>query len=402
MSDSRPMARRGLGTRVIHGVAAERPSAVSTPIVHSVTFSFGSLAEMQEAQKRGAAGAFYQRVGHPTLHACEKRLADIEETESALLFSSGMAALTSLFLALVRSGEHIVALAQCYGGTLEALQWGADHLGWSLDLVDAREPRSWAATMHRGKTKLFHIESPTNPTLCVLDIGEAARLAHAHGALLSVDNTVPSPIGQHALRLGADLVMYSATKSIGGHSDLLAGAVLGSSSALESIWQVRSIFGAVPDPAVAWLIERSLKTMAIRVERANSNAQELAQRLSGHAEVTRVYYPGLERHPGHETARRQMSLGFGPLLSFEVRGGDPASEAIVDGLRLIRHAASLGGVETLVALPAHTSHRHLSLEERRRAGIPAGLVRISAGIEDVEDLWSDLEQALALVGAERR
>ena len=390
---ARSRTGHGSNTRAVAGDSRRRAGAVSTPIIHSSTFSFDSLESMLVERDRGAAGAFYQRLGHPTLRACEERLAGLEGTEEALLFPSGMAAITGVLLANLHAKDHVVALRQCYGGTLDALHWGKERLGWSCALVDAREPESWKDGFRSG-TRIFHIETPTNPTLCVVDIEHAAALAHRHGALLTVDNTFASPVGQKCMPLGADLVMYSATKSIGGHGDLLAGVALGSRELLAGVYNVRSVFGAVPDPQMAWLIERSLKTLPIRVERGNSNALELARRLAKHPRVAQVFYPGLEGHPGHEIARRQMMLGFGPVLAFDVRGGMAAAERVVNGLELVRHAPSLGGVESLASLPAHTSHRHMSPEELAQAGISQGLVRLSVGIEDVEDLWEDLEGAL--------
>ncbi len=279
-------------------------------------------------------------------------------------------------MANLKSGDHVVALDQCYGGTHDLLKWGAERFGWTCDLVDGRDPSTWARAF-RPETRVFHVESPTNPILCVVDIRRAAGLAHERGALLTVDNTFASPVGQHPLEFGADLVAYSATKSIGGQ------------------WKVRKIFGAVPDPALAWQLERSLKTLALRVGAANGNALELARRLTEHPGVERVFYPGLPSHPGHDIATHQMMLGFGPVLSVDVRGGGAAAEAFVNALQLVRHAPSLGGVDSLACLPAHTSHIQLGVEGRRRAGIPEGLVRLSIGIEDADDLWADLDQALA-------
>ena len=398
MSDPKSRNTRGASTRAIHGPGPDRHGSVSTPIVRSTTFSFPSLASMLEERERHAAGAFYQRLGHPTIRACEERLAGLEGAETALLFASGMAAISSVFLAHVKAGEHVVAIDQCYGGTLDALLWGSEHLGWSFERVDSRDQGSWERAVRNG-TRILHVESPTNPALCVIDLARAAELAHRQGALLTVDNTVASPVGQHPLALGADVVMYSATKSIGGHSDLLAGVVAGSTRALEAVYDVRSILGAVADPAVAWLIERSMKTMPLRVERANANALELARRLSRNPHVSRVFYPGLDGHPGAEVAKRQMVLGYGPVVSFDVAGGASAAETVIEAFQLVRHAPSLGSVESLASLPGHTSHRHMSAEERSRAGIPEGLVRLSVGIEDLEDLWADLDQALGVRSA---
>lgn len=391
--DSKPRPARGERTRAVHGAHPGSPGPMSSPIVHSSTFSFATLDAMNAEQARGAAGAYYQRHGHPTLRACEARLADLEGAETALLFSSGVAALAAIFLAMLRSGDHAIALHQAYGGTHDLLRWGAERFGWSVDFVDARQPDTWERAFKR-ETRLLHVESPTNPTLCVVDLERAARLAHAHGAALTVDNTFASPVGQRALALGADLVMYSATKSIGGHGDLLAGAVVGPAAALAPVWKVRKIFGPVPDPALAWQIERSIKTLPLRVSAANANALELAKRLGEHPGVAEVLYPGLPTHPLHAVAARQMSLGFGPVLSFDVPGGAAAAEAVANAFQLVQHAPSLGGVDSLACLPAFTSHIQLGPAGRAQAGISEGLVRVSVGIEDVEDLWADLDQAL--------
>ncbi len=387
-------APKGVNTRAVHGPEAPDSGAMSTPIVHSSTFSFPSLEAMLREKERESAGSYYQREGHPTLHACEARLAALEGAESALLFSSGMAALSCLMLSQLKAGDHVVALDQCYGGTHGLLQWGAERMGWSYDLVDARRPETWEAAF-RPATRIFHVESPTNPILCVVDLHHAAQLAHRHGALLTVDGTVASPVGQHPLAHGADLVMHSATKAIGGHSDLLAGAVLGGREPMHEVWKTRKVFGPVPDPGLAWTLERSLKTLPLRVEACNGNALELAARLETHPGVERVYYPGLIGHPNHEIARRQMTLGFGPLLSFDVKGGAEAARRLMDSLRLFRFGPSLGGVESLATLPAYTSHVQLGPEGRARAGISEGCVRLSIGLEEPDDLWADLEQGLA-------
>lgn len=387
---------RGPNTRAVHGASPVSRGSVSTPLDRSATFAFESLADLIAARDQQSSGAFYQRLGHPTLGSCEARLAAIESAEHALLFASGMAAISSVMLAVLSAGDRVVALRQCYGGTLDVVAWGGERLGWSTELVDSRDPTSWERALEK-KARLFHVESPTNPISNVIDLAEAARLAHRHGALLSVDNTVASPLGQSPLALGADFVVYSATKSIGGHSDLLAGAVMGSKARLDPVWHARHVFGGIPDPGVAWLIERSLMTLPLRVERANANALELARRLERDPRVAQVFYPGLESHPGHELARRQMRLGFGPLFSFEAAGGAASAEALVDAFTLVKNAPSLGSVHTLASLPSHTSHRKLTPEQRAAAGIPDGLVRISAGIEEVDDLWADLDQALERV-----
>ena len=384
----------GLETRTVHGPHVGATGAMSTPIVHSATFSFESLDDMNAAQAAGSAGAFYQRNGHPTINAVEERLAALEGCEGALLFPSGIGAIAAAFLAYLKSGDHVVCVDPCYGGTQALLQWGKERFGWSHTFVDSRRPDTWAAAF-QPNTKLMHLECPINPTLVCFDIGAAAQLGHDRRVTVTIDNTIASPIGQQPLALGCDLSLYSATKSLGGHSDLLAGVACGSRAALAPVWNARTVFGPIAEPTMAWMLERSLKTLPLRVRAANENALELARRLKSHADVAQVFYPGVPEHPGHALAAKQMQLGFGPLLSFEVRGGADDAMRVVNALGVVRHGASLGGVESLASLPAHTSHKMIGPEGRKRAGIPEGLVRLSAGIESVDDLWADLSQALA-------
>jgi cystathionine beta-lyase/cystathionine gamma-synthase len=370
--------------------------------VHSSTYAFEHLNAMNAQKDLHADSAYYQRHGHPTVRACERSIARLAGAEDALLFASGMAAIASVFMAHLHAGDHAVVLHQCYGGTHGLLHWGKERSGWTYDLVDARNPDDWAKAF-KPNTRFLHVETPTNPTLQVVDIAAAASIAHAHGAKLFVDNTAATVLGQDALALGADVVVFSATKATAGHSDLLAGAAAGPVTGMGDVWQVRSVMGPNPAPEVAWQLERSMKTLAVRLEAANANALELARRLNGHDDVAETLYPGLESHPRHDVAVRQMRHGFGPLLSFDVRSGAQGAEAFVNALTLVKHATSFGGVESMASLPAHTSHVQLGAEGRRAAGIPDGLVRFSCGIEDVEDVWSDIEQALAAaVGAADR
>jgi len=397
----KPPREPGLETRAVHGPHQGATGAMSTPIVHSATFSFDSLDDMVLAQQERHAGSFYQRNGHPTIHATEERLAALDGAEDALLFPSGMAAISAVFLTLLKCGDHVVCVDPCYGGTQALLAWGQERFGWEYTFVDSRRPDTWSAAF-KPNTKLLHLESPINPTLVCFDIAAAARLGHDRRASVTMDNTIASPVGQLPLALGCDYSLYSATKSLGGHSDLLAGVAVGSRAALEPVYETRSVFGPIAEPTMAWLLERSLKTLPLRVRAANANALELARRLEGHAELAQVFYPGLASHPSHAIAVKQMREGFGPLLSFDVKGGADAALRVVNALRVIRHGASLGGVESLASLAAHTSHKMIGPEGRKRAGIPEGLVRVSAGIETVDDLWADLEQALAkaaVVGA---
>ena len=389
-----------LDTRTVHGPHLGATGPMSTPIVHSATFSFESLDDMAAAQAAGSAGSFYQRDGHPTIHAVEERLAALEGAEEALLFPSGMGAISATFLAILKSGDHVVCVDPCYGGTQALLQWGKERLGWSHTFVDSRRPDTWGPAF-QPNTRLLHLESPINPTLVCFDIAAAARLGHERGAFVTIDNTIASPIGQQPLELGCDVSLYSATKSLGGHSDLLAGVACGSRAALAPVWKAREVFGPIAEPTMAWMLERSLKTLPLRVRAGNANALELARRLAAHADVAQVFYPGLPAHPSHAIAAKQMKEGFGPLLGFEVRGGADAALRVVNALKVVRHGASLGGVESLASLAAHTSHKMLGVEGRKRAGIPEGLVRVSAGIESVDDLWADLQQAIAKAAVAR-
>jgi cystathionine gamma-synthase len=381
-------------TQAVHGPHAEQRGPVSTPIVHSVTFSFDSLDGMLDEKARGAAGSFYQRCGHPTIHAVEERLAGLEGSESALLFPSGMAAIACAFFAMLRPGDHVVCTHPCYGGTQTLLQWGAERFGWSYTLVDARRPPAEWASAFTPATRVLHLETPVNPTLVMFDIASAAALGKQHGCTVTLDNTVATPLGQRPLELGCDLSLYSATKTIAGHSDLLAGAAMGPNAVIDPIRQAREVFGPIAEPAMAWMLERSLKTLPLRMHAANANALALATRLQAHPNVAQVFYPGLPSHPGHAIAAKQMHDGFGPLLSIDVRGGAEAALRVANALKLVLHGTSLGGIESLASLAAYTSHQGLGPEGRARAGIPEGLLRISVGVENADDLWSDLEQAL--------
>ncbi|MBK7366493.1 MAG: aminotransferase class I/II-fold pyridoxal phosphate-dependent enzyme [Candidatus Eisenbacteria bacterium] len=393
MSHDSERPAHAIETNAVHGPHTEHRGPVSTPIVHSATFTFEKLEDMVEQQRLDTAGSFYQRKGHPTIFATEERLALLEGCEAALLFPSGMAAISTVFLTLLRTGEHLVCVDPCYGGTQALLAWGREHFGWEYTLVDARRPDTWEAAF-QPNTRVLHLESPINPTLAVLDVEAAAAMGKRHGCVVTIDNTIASPLGQRPLEMGCDISLYSATKSIGGHSDLLAGAAMGSWKHLRAAAFTRLVFGPIADPAMAWMIERSLKTMPLRVRAGNANAMELATRLTKHPKVAQVFYPGLPSHPTHALAVKQMREGFGPLLSFEVTGGAEAALAVVNKLKVIKHGASLGGVESLASLAAFTSHQILGPEGRARAGIPEGLVRVSAGVEHVEDLWADLVQAL--------
>jgi len=340
-----------------------------------------------------AAGNLYTRYGlNPTIRSVEEKLASIEGGEQAWVFSSGMAAESATFLAHCKPGERIVCIGDVYGGTYELLAANLPSIGISTTFLLGSELARLDEVLGHD-TRIVFFETPTNPNMEILDIGAIAAIARQRGALTVVDNTFATPVNQSPLEHGADLVVHSTTKYLGGHSDLTGGAVIGSAKHLEPIWIWRKNLGQMMAPEVAFLLARSLRTLVVRVHAHNASAATIARRLAEHPRVERVQYPGLERHPGHAVATKQMR-GFGGMLSFVVRGGAADASAVVDRLRLFSIAPSLGGVESLVTQPVTTTHHGLTPEERQRRGIVDGMVRLSVGLEDVEDIWTDLASAL--------
>jgi cystathionine beta-lyase/cystathionine gamma-synthase len=383
---------QGLSTRCIHaGELANAHGSPHTPIYNTTTFAFPSTAAILDVVEGRAAGALYTRYGlNPTVQALEQKLASLEGAEAALAFASGMAAEAALFLTHGREG--IVCIGDAYGGTLELigqqlpLPGIPTHclLGDELDRLDG---------LLAGGTRLVFFETPSNPALELFDIAAIAERAQAHGALLVVDNTFASPVNQQPLALGADLVVHSATKYLGGHSDVTAGALMGSKELLDTVGPWRKNLGQVPAPETAALLARSLRTLVVRVHQQNASALAVARAMETHPRVARVLYPGLESFPGHELATRQMS-GFGGMLTIEVEGDGETAAAMVDRFKLFAIAPSLGGVESLATQPVTTTHHGLTPEERSRRGITDGMIRLSVGLEDPQDLIGDLEQAL--------
>jgi cystathionine beta-lyase/cystathionine gamma-synthase len=389
------MARkpRGRGTTAVHGSSGPKPGPLATPIVQTSTFAFASAAEMRRYLEGDSGLYLYTRYANPTLGALESVLAALEGAEDALVLASGMAASTTAMLSLARPGDEILASASLYGGTARLIRDVLSGLGFPFRFV----PPADLADIPRlasPRTRLVVLESPTNPNLEVIDVAAVAAAAHRSGLLVMVDNTFATPVLQQPLALGADLVMHSLTKALSGHSDLIGGALVGSKERVGRARDLARVLGGCLDPHAAFLVARGLKTVHLRVARQCANAQALAERLSGHPKVRRVIYPGLASHPGHEVARRQMS-GFGGIVSFVLDGGLPAAERFYDALELVARAASLGGVETLVSIPVHTSHHGLNEEELRAAGVEPGMVRVALGVEDAEDVIADVEQALA-------
>ena len=362
----------------------ERYGPIVTPLVQSVNF--------REPVGSGD-GLRYTRYGNvPNAVSVQERLALLERAEAALLLSSGMGATACAMLALLRPGDHLLASAWIYGGTHRLLTQELQTLGISVTFVDPTASRDWKRSLRKATRAVF-LETPVNPTTRVLDLSWLAQLTHRSGIALVVDSTFASPINYRPLEHGADVVIHSATKYLNGHHDVLGGAVMGSASFVEEVRQKMLVWGQAPDPFACWLLERGLKTLDVRVRRQNENAQRLAEWCEARPEVARVLYPGLPSHPDHALAREQLD-GFGGMMAIELAGGGPAADRFVRRLRLIAHAPSLGGVDSLLSEPRFTSHAHLTSDERAALGIPDGFLRISVGIENIEDLIADVEQAL--------
>lgn len=384
---------QGLSTRCIHVGEIDDPhGAPHTPIYNTTTFKFPSTADLLDVLQGRKAGSLYTRYGlNPSLLSLEEKLASLEGAETALAFASGMAAESALFFAHGREG--VICLGDVYGGTFELLASQLPSLGIPTRLLLGAEMDGLEAALRQGGRLVF-FETPTNPTLEVLDIRAIAELAHRYGALVAVDNTFASPINQQPLALGADLVTHSCTKYLGGHSDITAGAVMGSKELLLPIWNWRKNLGQTPSPETASLLARSIRTLVVRVRAQNASAQAIAEAMARHPRVDRVLYPGLPEFPFHALAREQMQ-GFGGMLSLVIRGSGEEATRVADRFRLFALGPSLGGVESLITQPCTTTHHGLSPEERARRGISDALLRFSIGLEDVEDLIADLQQALA-------
>jgi methionine-gamma-lyase len=385
--------RFGFNTLAVHaGTNPDPLGSITPPIYQTSTFAFETVEEGARRAGELAPVAFYTRWGNPTVRVAEERIAALEGGEACLLTASGMAAISTAILAIVRAGDHIVAQDALYSGTFELLAKALPRYGIETTFVDPTDPQNFARAI-RPNTKLAYIETPANPVMKITDIAAVSRIAREAGILSMVDNTFATPYNTQPLALGADVVVHSATKALGGHHHLVLGAIVGTRDFVARCWEQLRIYGGSADPFAAWLLLVGIQTLGLRMERINRTAMECARFLAEHPHVERVYYPGLPDHPGHDVARRQMR-GFGGMLAFEVRGGLAAGAHAVERLRLAKRAVSLGGVHTLVTHAASTTHVHVPREERLRAGITDGLIRISVGIEDPEDLLADLAQAL--------
>jgi cystathionine gamma-synthase len=369
--------------------------STQVPVVHSVSFAYKDIDTWQKVALGQEPGHIYSRNTNPTVRAFEDKVKTLEGAQAATSFASGMAAISNTLATFVQPGDRIVSIKDSYGGTNVIFNEFLPPLGIDVALCETGDYVQLEAEIAKG-CRLLYLETPTNPTIKITDIKRLAAKAHAVGALVVVDNTFATPINQLPLELGADIVLHSASKYIGGHADALGGVICGSHELVEKVYHYREINGATLAPMDAYSLLRGMKTLKLRVERHNSNAMAIAHYLQNHPMVEQVNYPGLASHPGHDIAKQQM-FGFGGMLSFSVKGGLEAIKLFLPKLQFAHMAANLGCVETVVGPPVTTSHVECSAEERAAAGIPEGLVRYSAGIEDIEDLIADLEQALGVL-----
>lgn len=381
-------------TRAIQAAAElNQTSAITPPIFQTSTFELPNGAAGAEMSVAHAPGEFYTRWGDPTIKQCEHTIAALEGAEAALAFASGMGALSALFFTAVQAGDHVVIGRSIYSGIHELATGLLGRFGVECSSADATDLDGVAKAL-RPKTRLVLVESPTNPTLELCDLAGLAQLGKNHGILTAVDGTFATPANQQPLALGIDVVAHSATKGLGGHSDITAGVLCGRRQWIDQAWSHLKLVGSALGPFEAWLLLRGLKTLFPRVRQQNATATELARFLEERPEIARVHYPGLESHPQHDLARQQMQ-GFGTILSVELRDGYEAALRFAEGVRLIRLAVSLGGTESLVQHPASMTHGMLSPEAIAKAGIAPGLLRLSVGLEHVDDLKRDIVEALA-------
>ncbi|HTF42439.1 MAG TPA: aminotransferase class I/II-fold pyridoxal phosphate-dependent enzyme [Terriglobales bacterium] len=368
-----------------------------TPIYQTSTFE---VTDNDQQVSAIPTDQFYTRYGNPTNTVAEAAIAELEGADGALLFASGMGAITSAIFALVKAGDHIVAQRDIYGGTTKFLSQWLPKLGVETTFVDTTQYEQYERAI-RPNTKLLYLESPTNPTLQIADLNQAAAVASKHQLISMIDSTLATPINQRPVEFGIDLVMHSGTKYFSGHCDLICGTVAGRRDLMDKIQATRTILGGTMDPHAAWLLLRGIKTLAVRVERQNQSALRTAQFLAGHAQVKRVYYPFEQSHPQRALAMDQMR-GGGGLLSFEVDGTGLDARRLAESLHLFNLAPSLGGVQSLVTLPVLTSHAMILPEQREKMGVTDQLVRLAVGIENVDDLIADLEQALNVISSTRQ
>jgi len=384
----------GFNTKLIHlGELEDSMGSVTVPIFQTSTFSFKNAQHGADCFSGKEDGYIYTRLGNPTINALEETIAELENGFGGIATSSGMGAVNSIYLALLSQGAHLVSTASVYGPSRNVIEKHYSRYGVEATYVDTADPDNVKKSI-KPNTKMILVETPSNPTMQITDIRIISEIAHEHGIPLVVDNTFSSPYLQNPLDLGADVVFHSITKFINGHADVVGGVIVAKEEKLYK--QIRDImvnFGCNMDPHQAFLVHRGVKTLSIRIEKAQENAAKIAHWLEEHPLVEWVKYPGLKSHPQHELAKKQMR-GFGTMISFELKGGLDAGKVLMDNVELATLAVSLGGVETLIQHPASMTHSGVDREKKLKAGITDGLVRLSIGIEDVEDLIDDISQAL--------
>ncbi|UCC84002.1 MAG: PLP-dependent transferase [Gemmatimonadota bacterium] len=387
----------GINSRLVHGgYHPDATGAVTVPIYQSSTFAFRNAAHGAALFAGEEEGYIYTRIGNPTIRALEESVAELENGAGGIATSSGLGAVSTLYMGLLECSAHMVSTASVYGPSRGLIEKHFSRFGVEASFVDTSNLDSLLQAI-RPDTRLVYVETPSNPAMQVTDIAGAASIAHDHGALLAVDNTFASPYLQQPLKLGADVVLHSVTKFINGHADIVGGIMVAKDDeVLRLLRGVMVDMGCNMDPHQAFLVLRGLKTLGLRVERAQAGAQAIAQWLEAHPKVESVRYIGLSSHPGHDLAKRQMR-GFGSMIAFELKGGLEAGRQLMNNVKLATLAVSLGGVETLIEHPASMTHASMSKEARDAAGFADGLVRYSVGIEDADDLIADLEQALETV-----
>jgi cystathionine beta-lyase/cystathionine gamma-synthase len=386
-------------TKTVRGAADldKKNGPLATPIFQTSTFE---VTDNDEQLRATHTDHFYTRYGNPTTTVAEETVAELEGVDAAQTFASGMGAITTTIMALLKAGDHIVAQRDIYGGTTKFLSQWLPRFGIETSLVDTTDYAQHERAI-RPNTKLLYLESPTNPTLRVVDLKKVAALAKQHKLLSMIDATFGTPMNQHPAQFGIDLVMHSGTKYLGGHTDLICGVVAGRRELIEKIHSTRTTLGNCMDPHASWMLVRGLKTLAVRVARQNENALRVAEFLAQHAKVRNVHYPFLKSHPQYAVARAQMT-GGGGMVSFEVEGTGEDARRASESMRLFTLAPSLGGVESLVSIPVLTSHAMIEPAQREKMGVTEQMIRLSVGIENADDLIADLEQALEAVAARER
>src|SRR6204780_4737412 len=383
-------------TKAVRGAAdlEKKNGPLGTPIYQTSTFQ---VTDNDEQVRVTGSDHYYTRYGNPTNTVAEKTVAALEGVDAALTFASGMGAITTTIMALLKGGDHVVAQRDIYGGVTKFLSQWLPKMGIETTFVDTTDYEQHARAI-RPNTKLLYLESPTNPLLRVVDFKKVAGLAKQHKLISMIDATFGTPVNQRPAEYGIDLVMHSGTKYLSGHTDLICGVVAGRSELIEEIHATRNTLGNCMDPHASWMLARGLKTLAVRVARQNENALQVAEYLEQHDKVRHVHYPFLKSHPQYEIAKEQMS-GGGGIVTFEVKGTGQDARQASESMRLFTLAPSLGGVESLVSIPVLTSHAMISAEARQKMGVTEQLIRLSVGIENADDLITDLEQGLAVVSS---